>query len=558
MAILSNILPLLFRDVVNFALEGETEFLFRSILLISSIVLVTYLGDTFTMYISDFALFGAAAKLKKDVLRHIHDLDFSYHANKSSGKLISIFKRGEGAFFSFYDELNIWMSRVLFDFVIIVVIYSTIYPKLIIITVIAFFVNATVMYFTVKNNVNKRKVLNRTEDDVNSQIVDNMIAFDSVKYFANEKYEQKRFSKVVDKWYHDCINYAKTFRVIDLSNGGISNFAFLITIIVAIVDLVNGVINPGDFILAISFANTFYPKIKYLVFQFRELAKNYEDLKSYMSILDEEITVVDKVKKISFENQRLLDDKDGKLEIEFRNLTFGYDEKRPIFNNLNLIIHEGESVALVGHSGVGKTTIVKLLMRFFDPISGDIFINGVNIKDIPKQSLRRLIAMVPQEASLFNNTIDYNIGYGNAGKYSADQLDQASRKAYLTSFITQLPRKYETEIGERGVKLSGGQKQRLAIARAFIKEAPIIVLDEATSNLDSISEREIQQAFWELSADKTTIVIAHRLSTIERVDRILVFDKGQIVEEGNHRDLIHRENGIYKYLWELQSSGAIS
>jgi ATP-binding cassette subfamily B protein len=558
MAILNNILPLLFRDVVNFALDGETEFLFRSVLLISSIVFVTYLGDTFTMYISDFALFGAAAKLKKDVLKHLHDLDFSYHANKSSGRLISVFKRGEGAFFSFYDEINIWMSRVVFDFIIIVAIYSTIYPKLIVITVIAFFINAVVMYFTVKNNVNKRKSLNIIEDEVNSQIVDNMIAFDSVKYFANEKYEQKRFSKVVDNWYQGCIKYAKTFRVIDLSNGGISNVAFLVTIVISIIDLVNGVIDAGDFVLAVAFANTFYPKIKYLVFQFREVAKNYEDLKSYINILDEEITVVDHVKRISPENQKLIDDKDGKLEIIFKDLTFGYDEKRPIFNNLNLTISEGESVALVGHSGVGKTTIVKLLMRFFDPISGDIFINGVNIKDIPKQSLRKLIAMVPQEASLFNNTIGYNIGYGNAGRYSTDQLDRASRKAYLTSFISQLPRKYDTEIGERGVKLSGGQKQRLAIARAFIKEAPIIILDEATSNLDSISEREIQQAFWELSADKTTIVIAHRLSTIERVDRILVFDKGQIVEDGNHRDLIHRENGIYKYLWELQSSGAIS
>lgn len=558
MAILNNILPLLFRDVVNFALDGHTEFLFRSILLISTIVLVTYLGDTFTMYISDYALFGAAAKLKKDVLRHLHDLDFSYHANKSSGRLISIFKRGEGAFFSFYDELNVWMARVVFDFVIIVAIYSTIYPKLIIITVIAFTLNVFVMYFTVKNNVNKRKILNKTEDEVNSQIVDNMIAFDTVKYFANEKYEQRRFSKIMGKWYEDCINYAKTFRVIDLSNGGISNMAFLLSLIVSIIDLVNGVINAGDFVLAVSFANTFYPKIKYLVFQFRELAKNYEDLKTYINVLDEEITVKDSVKVVSEANKKLLNDKDGKLEIVFKDLTFGYDDKRQIFNNLNLTIHEGESVALVGHSGVGKTTIVKLLMRFFDPTSGDIFINGVNIKEIPKQSLRKLIAMVPQEASLLNNTIGYNIGYGNAGHYSREQLDRASRKAYLSSFISQLPRKYETEIGERGVKLSGGQKQRLAIARAFIKESPIIILDEATSNLDSFSEREIQQAFWELSADKTTIVIAHRLSTIEKVDRILVFDKGQIVEEGNHQDLIHREKGIYKYLWELQSSGAIS
>lgn len=555
-AVLSNLLPLLFRDVVNFALEGQIEPIFRLLVFIAIIVFVTYLGDALTMYISDFALFGAASRLKQDVLRHLHDLDFMYHANKSSGRLISIFKRGENAFFSFYDEINMWISRVVLDFLIVIAIYSSIYPKLIIITVVAFCINAIAMYFTVKNNVRKRKIVNDTEDGVNALVVDNMIAFDTVKYFANEKYEQKRFSKVMYQWYRDCINYAFTFRIIDLVNGGITNGAFLLTIIVAIYDLTNNSINPGEFVLALTFASTFYPKIKYLVFQFRELAKNYEDLKTYVGVLDEEISVKDNAKPLSTSDaQKLIK---SNVEINFDNVSFGYDQRQLIFKNLNLSIKAGESIALVGHSGVGKTTLVKLLMRFFDPISGEIKINGVNIKDIPKTELRKLISMVPQEVSLFNNTIGYNIAYGKADEYTEKELETASERAYLQNFIYSMPKRYDTQIGERGIKLSGGQKQRLSIARAFIKESPIVVFDEATSNLDSISEKQIQKAFWELSKDKTTIIIAHRLSTIQRVDRILVFDNGEIMEEGTHDELIKKKSGLYHYLWELQSRGTIN
>lgn len=557
MALLSNLLPLFYRDTVNLALEGNSEKLVGSLTIIGIIMTITYFGDTLTMYISDFALIGSAARLKQDVFAHLHNLDFHFHVQKSSGKLISLFKRGEHAFLSFYDEINLWAGRVMLDFIFLIVIYSAIYPKLILITVLVFFVNAFAMYFTVKNNVTKRKVINDSEDEVNALIVDNMIAFENVKYFAQEKFEQRRLREKVKIWERDFISYAATFRVIDIVNGGIANLGMILTIIFAVIDLSNGQINTGEFVLALTFASSFYPKVRHLVYQFREIAKNHEDLKLYLGILDEEIVVEDRVKKLPPEiKEQLLDNGKG-VKITFKNVTFGYHPEHPIFNNLNLEIKPGESVALVGHSGVGKTTIIKLLMRFYDIQAGEILINDINIKDIPKHDLRKLIAMVPQEAALFNNDIGFNIAYSKAEKYTEDELITASKQAYLFDFINTLPEKYQTQIGERGIKLSGGQKQRLSIARAFVADSPMIIFDEATSSLDSISEQQIQKALWELTKNRTTIIIAHRLSTIEKVDRILVFEQGRIMEEGNHKDLISREKGIYKYLWELQSSGAL-
>jgi len=557
MSLLSNLLPLFYRDTVNSALDGDSEKLLSSLLFIGTIIVVTYFGDTITMYISDYALAGSMARLKQDVFKHLHDLDFHYHVNKSSGKLISLFRRGENAFLSFYDEVNLWAASIILDFLFLIIIYSAIYPKLILITVAVFFVNAFAMYFTVKYNISKRKVVNDSEDEVNALIVDNMIAFENVKYFAQERFEQKRFGKKVKIWKKDFINYAKTFRVIDLVNGGLANFGLLLTFILAATDLNRGLINVGEFVLALTFATTFYPKVKHLVFQFREVAKNFEDLKRYLSVLDEKVIVEDKVKVLSPEVKKALTRFAAGVKITFKNVTFGYHEGHPVFDNLNLEIKPGESVALVGHSGVGKTTIVKLLMRFYDIQSGEILINDINIKDFPKRELRKLMAMVPQETALFNNQIGFNIAYSKANDYTQQELEIASQQAYLYDFVNSLPEKYDTQVGERGIKLSGGQKQRLAIARAFIADAPVIIFDEATSNLDSISEQQIQKALWELSKNRTTIIIAHRLSTIEKVDRILVFEQGKIIEEGSHKDLISREKGIYKYLWALQSSGEV-
>jgi len=244
------------------------------------------------------------------------------------------------------------------------------------------------------------------------------------------------------------------------------------------------------------------------------------------------------------------------MSILIKDVSFSYDGTVNALSDINLDIKPNESIAFVGVSGVGKTTLTKLLMRFYDPTRGHIYIDGVQTDTISKEDLRKTIGIVPQETVLFNQSIGYNIAYGD-NKKSKEELIKATKMANLYDFIQSLPEGMDTIVGERGIKLSGGQKQRLAIARAFMKNAPIVIFDEATSNLDSESERLIQESLWKLAKNKTTIIIAHRLSTIQKVDRIIVFDEGKIVDEGRHAELTQKDSGIYKYLWELQSAGEL-
>ena len=284
------------------------------------------------------------------------------------------------------------------------------------------------------------------------------------------------------------------------------------------------------------------------MFRLRELAKNYTDLEKFIAILDIYPEVKDPV------SPKVLNNPHG--DISFKNVSFAYYESKEIMHNFNLNIKDGESVAFVGPSGAGKTTIIKLLLRFFDCLSGSISIDGVDIKDLKKTYLRKIIGMVPQEPVLFNDTILYNISYPNKNA-TLEDVRKAASAANLDNFIESLPKKYETKVGERGIKLSGGQKQRLAIARVFLANTPILIFDEATSQLDSISEKLIQNSLWKVAKSKTAIIIAHRLSTVMRADRIIVLDKGRIIEEGAHKDLINTKNGLYKQLWTMQRGGLL-
>jgi ABC-type multidrug transport system fused ATPase/permease subunit len=303
----------------------------------------------------------------------------------------------------------------------------------------------------------------------------------------------------------------------------------------------------GNFVLVLGFINYFYPQLFELVFNLRNLAKNYADIQRYFGVLDYEVEIKDPLHPVE------VDKVTG--EIEFKNVSFSYAEggKKNAIRNLNLKIKPGESIALVGRSGSGKTTLIKLLMRYYDINCGSIKIDGVDIKGFTKSRLRSFMGVVPQEPILFNNTIGFNIAYGG-NNVSQEQIESAAELANINSFIKHLTKGYETEVGERGIKLSGGQKQRVAIARMIISNPDIVIFDEATSQLDSESERLIQDAFWKVVKGRTTIIIAHRLSTAMRADRIIVLENGKIGEEGTHQELIAKENSLYNHFWRIQTN----
>ncbi len=317
----------------------------------------------------------------------------------------------------------------------------------------------------------------------------------------------------------------------------------------------HGKITIGDFTLASSFAVIFFPRLINMVFNFREVVKNFTDLENYFEVLDIPVEIQDGQDEQAIQKWAELEGTGG-YDIEFNNVSFRYAKGENVLEEVNFKVDTGMSIALVGKSGAGKTTLVRLLLRFFDPSNGEILIGGINIRDIPKSMLRQQIGFVPQDPVMFNNTIGYNLAYSNLDS-DEEEIMAAAKVAHLYDFIKTLPEGLETMVGERGIKLSGGQRQRLSIARVILANTPIVVLDEATSNLDSESEGYVQQAFWELAKSKTTIVIAHRLSTVMKANYILVLDNGKIIEEGTHVELTSQGSGLYKQLWDLQTKGEI-
>jgi ABC-type multidrug transport system fused ATPase/permease subunit len=332
--------------------------------------------------------------------------------------------------------------------------------------------------------------------------------------------------------------------VIDISIGTLINICVFLILYISIGLSRAGQLGVGDFVLVLGFVSSFYPRLFDLVWGFREVGKNYADVERYFGLLNFKVKVKDP------KSPKNLDKVAG--EIDYDGVSFTYEgSKKQALRNVNLKIRQGQSVALVGRSGSGKTTLVKLLMRFYDLDSGRIRIDGVDISELSKSNLRSFIGVVPQEPVLFNNTIGYNICYGKE-KVTKKEMVAAAKIANLHKFIVSLPKKYKTNVGERGIKLSGGQKQRLAIARMILSDPEIIVFDEATSQLDSENEKLIQSSLWKAAKNKTTIIIAHRLSTAMRADKIIVMERGEIVERGSHNEFLMKGDSLYKHFWDLQ------
>jgi ATP-binding cassette subfamily B protein len=485
--------------------------------------------------------------LKKKFFDHIVHLSHNFHTTHKTGSLISRMTRGsrsvEGISNFIFYNLAVLVIQI------ILVGGSLIYfdPLSAIIIVITSVIFISWGFFLSFRQQKAQRIANRTEDLERGTMADMFTNIDSIKYFGKEDAIKNRFSnlstdtqrKIIKFW-----DYQTYFRIVNTLILGIGT---LLLFYFPLVKLMNGEMDVGT----VAFIYTVYLGLMGPLFGFVHGVRNF-----YVALGD-----LDSLSEYSKIHNEILDkDNAPKLvvregDIEFKDISFGYGSSRKVIDDVNLKINPGEKVALVGHSGSGKTTLVKLLYRFYDISDGGIYIDGKNIKRFNQESLRGELSIVPQEAVLFDDTIYNNVRFSNP-RASKGKIMEAIKFAQLDKFLKDLPLKEKTIVGERGVKLSGGEKQRVSIARALLANKKILVLDEATSALDSKTENEIQRALEGLMEGRTSIIIAHRLSTIMGADKIVVMDKGKIVQIGKHDDLI-KKSGVYQELWNLQKGGYI-
>jgi len=543
-SIAENINPYVYKLLIDAIPSKDYQLLIKIVVLITGVKIGASFLRSLSYYLGDKVLIPAARDARVKVFRRVQDLDFAFHVNKSTGSLISAFKRGDAAFFDFFHSLNHNISRTIIGLFVTLFFFAKITPLIAVLIFMIFIGNLFVGWHLIKFNMERRKSFIQTEDKISGIIADNMINYETVKFFAQEQKEEKRLKHEFKDWMEKLLAYANSFRLMEITIATLSNLGILVILWIVLRKLIMAEISTGDLVMVITFIGSFYHHLFDLIYRVRDIAKSYIDIERYFSILDNEILIKDPTKPIKV--------KKIKGEIQFNNVSFNYpDNKKDLLHKINLHIKPGESVAFVGRSGVGKTTIIRLLLRFYDVSNGKILIDGINVRDFTKSQLRSFIGIVPQEPILFNNTIGFNIAYGNP-KAKKQDIFQAVKMANLDRFINRLPLGYKTIVGERGIKLSGGQKQRLAIARMLLVNPRIIIFDEATSNLDSESERLIQDALWKVAQNRTVLIIAHRFSTVRKADKIIVLEQGKIVESGNHNELI-KKKGLYSYLWELQS-----
>jgi ATP-binding cassette subfamily B protein len=458
--------------------------------------------------------------------------------------LISAFKRGDSAFFGLFFDIHYRILSVAVSFFVLTFFFIQFGWDFILLVIVSFALSLVAMKFLIKNNVQKRNLANEEEDRVSAVITDNLLAYETVKLFAKEKAELGRLNLAFIPWKARSLDYQKSFRTIDVAIGTIINISMFAILLLTLHATIVAKLTIGDFVLVTAFLSSFFPRLWELVWGLRDVAKDFADIERYFGLLDYEIEVMDPIKPVNIRHVY--------GEIVFNKVKFAYKNRtKNAISGIDLKIEQGQAVALVGRSGSGKTTLVKLLMRFYDLTAGEIYLDGINIKDFTKDKLRSFIGVVPQEPILFNNTIAYNIGYGKV-RPNLSEIRAAAKLANIDGFIQSLPKKYATEVGERGVKLSGGQKQRLAIARMILSDPDIVIFDEATSQLDSESEKLIQDAFWKARRGKTTIIVAHRLSTVMRADKIVVIENGKIKESGTHKTLLQIKDSLYSHFWNLQ------
>ena len=494
------------------------------------------------------ALFSRAAqravrKVGLQVFEHLHKLSHAFHQDRETGGISRDIERGTRGinFLLWYIVFSI--VPTMFEITLICVFLALNFDIIfVIVTGGSIAVYFVFTYYVTRWRTKFRVRMNNAETRANSVSIDALLNYETVKYFGNERHEFDRFDTHMKEWERHSVISEQTLALLNVGQGFIISAAMISLLMMAGKGVVAGDLTLGDFIMLNAFLLQMYIPLRFLGTTFREINHALTDMERMFKLL--------KIKDHLPEPKNAPELEITKATIRFEDVNFGYSPKRQILKNLSFEIPSGKKVAVVGKSGSGKSTLVRLLFRFYDVGSGRITIDGQDIRGMTVESLHAAIGIVPQDTVLFNDTIAYNISYGRPDSTN-DQFEKAVNQANLKDFIESLPDQFETVVGERGLKLSGGEKQRVSIARTILKDPPILVLDEATSSLDSKSERYIQNALDIVSQNRTTLVIAHRLSTISDADEILVLEGGEIVEQGTHIELIEKK-GLFAEMWWLQ------
>jgi ATP-binding cassette subfamily B protein len=489
----------------------------------------------------------AGRQVSLSVFNHLFRLSLGYHLSRRTGELSRAIDRGVKAITFMLGMVLFNILPTLFEFSLVIIIllinYDWPFALITFVTIVGY---AAFTIVATEWRTQFRRLMNTEDNAVSAKAVDSLLNYETVKTFTNEKLEAARFDEALGRYQHASVKSQTTLAALNFGQAAIVALGVTAIMIVAAQGVVAGRLTVGDVVLVNAFLLQLYQPLNILGFVYRELKQSLADLETLASLLARKPEISDRssAKPLSLASG----------DVRFENVSFGYDERRPILKGVDFDIPGGQSLAVVGSSGAGKSTIVRLMFRFYDVNGGRISVDGQDIREVTQHSLRSAIGLVPQDTVLFNDTIRTNIAYGRA---DADQnaIEAAANAAQIHSFIQSLPDGYDTVVGERGLKLSGGEKQRVAIARMVLKNPPILILDEATSALDSLTERQIQTALRTLATGRTTLIIAHRLSTVVDADRILVIEAGQVIEQGRHQDLLDRK-GVYADMWARQQDAA--